>query len=66
MAQIQIVCVECGMERKVWGGNAGQGYRVDGELYCCQGCAEDTGCTCDTEPPTPHHWEPGNAQWGEN
>jgi len=66
MAQIQIVCAACGMERKVWRGNEGQGYRMDGELYCCQGCAEDTGCTCDSEPLTPHQWEPGNAQWGEN
>ena len=24
----------------------GEGYTHDGETYCCQGCAEDTGCTC--------------------
>jgi len=24
----------------------GEGYTHDGETYCCQGCAEGTGCTC--------------------
>ena len=66
MAQIQIVCTECGLERAVWGGNEGRGYRVDEELYCCQGCAEDTGCTCDNETHAPYRLSPENAQWGEN
>jgi len=24
----------------------GEGYTHDGQTYCCQGCAESTGCTC--------------------
>jgi len=24
----------------------GEGYTHEGETYCCQGCAEGTGCTC--------------------
>ena len=24
----------------------GEGYSHEGEIYCCQGCAEGTGCTC--------------------
>jgi hypothetical protein len=24
----------------------GEGYTHDGETYCCQGCAEGTGCMC--------------------
>jgi hypothetical protein len=66
MAQIQ-VCAECGLAQPDWKGNAGQGYSLEGELYCCQECAEDTGCICNTEPSTPQqHPEPGSAQWGEN
>jgi hypothetical protein len=26
----------------------GEGYTHDGQTYCCQGCAEGTGCTCAT------------------
>jgi hypothetical protein len=26
----------------------GEGYSHDGQSYCCQGCAEGTGCTCVT------------------
>ena len=24
----------------------GEGYTFEGQSYCCQGCAEGTGCTC--------------------
>jgi hypothetical protein len=24
----------------------GEGYTHEGQTYCCQGCAEHTGCTC--------------------
>jgi hypothetical protein len=24
----------------------GEGYTHEGQTYCCQGCAEGTGCTC--------------------
>jgi len=38
-------CPVCGMEQDDWS-NDGEGYTVDGETYCCRGCAEGTGCTC--------------------
>lgn len=44
------VCAECGMDASAWTDNQGQGYTVDGEWYCCQGCAEGTGCTCGEAP----------------
>jgi hypothetical protein len=40
----------CGMQKVEW---QGIGYDKDGEIYCCKGCAEGTGCTCKKEKPTP-------------
>ena len=31
------------MDPKQW---TGDGYAFEGEKYCCQGCAEGTGCIC--------------------
>lgn len=40
-------CPRCGMRQHEWQGNGGHGFTADdGALYCCQGCAEQTGCTC--------------------
>jgi len=39
-------CVNCGMPKSEWRGNNGQGFVVNGQTYCCQGCAIGTGCTC--------------------
>lgn len=64
MAQTQMECAQCGLARNVWKGNDGQGYRLDGEFYCCQECAEETGCTC--QPAAPPTQESGSALWGEN
>ena len=36
-------CPGCGMVKNDW---PGEGYTHEGETYCCQGCAEDTGCMC--------------------
>src|SRR4029077_2545107 len=36
-------CPGCGMIKNEW---PGEGYTHEGETYCCQGCAEGTGCTC--------------------
>jgi len=36
-------CPGCRMIKNEW---PGEGYTHDGETYCCQGCAEGTGCTC--------------------
>jgi hypothetical protein len=38
-------CPNCGMTREEWQ-NDGQGYEYGGTTYCCQGCADGTGCTC--------------------
>lgn len=36
-------CPGCGMPKNEW---PGEGYAHEGQIYCCQGCAEGTGCTC--------------------
>ena len=36
-------CPGCGMAKNDW---PGEGYTHDNQSYCCQGCAEGTGCTC--------------------
>jgi hypothetical protein len=36
-------CPGCAMAKNEW---PGEGYTHDGQTYCCQGCAEGTGCTC--------------------
>jgi len=42
----QFACPLCGMEKAQWSAEAGQGYERDREFYCCEGCAERSGCTC--------------------
>jgi hypothetical protein len=37
-------CVRCGMENQDW--SEPEGYELEGTTYCCQGCADDSGCTC--------------------
>ncbi len=39
-------CPRCGMEQDVWKGNGGRGIEQDGATYCCQQCADGTGCIC--------------------
>jgi hypothetical protein len=36
-------CPGCTMVKNEW---PGEGYTHDGETYCCQGCAEGSGCIC--------------------
>jgi hypothetical protein len=36
-------CPGCRMVKNEW---PGEGYTHEGETYCCQGCAEGTGCIC--------------------
>jgi hypothetical protein len=36
-------CPGCARIKNEW---PGEGYTHEGETYCCQGCAEGTGCTC--------------------
>lgn len=42
----RIVCLECGMPKKDWSGNNGEGILKDGRLYCCEGCLDESGCIC--------------------
>ena len=42
-------CTKCGMLKKEW--IAQKGYNFKGAVYCCAGCAQDTGCICKDEKP---------------
>jgi hypothetical protein len=42
----EIVCPECGVPQSEW---PKAGTRRDGQLYCCEGCADGTGCVCAEE-----------------
>jgi len=37
-------CANCGMQQDEW--RTTQGFKQDGETFCCEGCASGTGCTC--------------------
>ncbi len=39
-------CPRCGMPHNDWKGNQGQGFQRGDQTYCCEGCANNTGCTC--------------------
>jgi len=39
------VCANCGMDSSDWSDS----YQQGSETYCCQGCAEQTGCTCNVD-----------------
>jgi hypothetical protein len=39
-------CPACGMTKDQWKGNGGRGVSRGGRTYCCDGCANGTGCTC--------------------
>ncbi len=43
------VCPECGLEQSLWESNEGTGYPIDEDMFCCQGCAETSSCTCETD-----------------
>jgi predicted RNA-binding Zn-ribbon protein involved in translation (DUF1610 family) len=40
----ELVCPNCGMTRDEWG--SAEGYKQEGQTYCCEGCADGTGCSC--------------------
>jgi hypothetical protein len=42
-------CPACGLGKSEWVVNKGEGYSYDEMTYCCRGCAEDVGCSCQTE-----------------
>jgi len=39
------ICANCGMASEDWS----EDYKLGSQSYCCQGCAEQTGCTCDVD-----------------
>jgi len=39
-SEVVYICARCDMEI------AGEPVRRAGEVYCCEGCAMGTGCTC--------------------
>jgi len=42
-------CPTCALDKIDWKGNRGRGYKQAGEIYCCQGCADGSGCTCNED-----------------
>ncbi len=54
-------CPDCSLKRAEWHGNRGRGHVLDDVRYCCQGCAEDTACTCFT--PNPEAVGGGELRW---
>jgi hypothetical protein len=42
-----VVCPECGKPEERWCEDEGRGYPFGGQVFCCRGCAEETGCACD-------------------
>ena len=49
MSLMDETCAGCGLPQSQWEGHDGHGYVMDGETYCCRGCAEGTGCTCEVQ-----------------
>jgi hypothetical protein len=45
-SEMEDICVGCGMEKSEWKGNEGKGYMKDGQMFCCEDCAEGIECTC--------------------
>lgn len=41
------ICANCGIVAENW--SEAEGYKLGSQTYCCQGCAEQTGCTCDAD-----------------
>jgi hypothetical protein len=41
-------CAGCGLKREWWSASAGKGYVKEGLTYCCQGCAKNAKCRCDS------------------
>jgi hypothetical protein len=60
-ARVSLACPGCGMDlRKTPQG----GFSEYGDTYCCRGCADGTGCTCDAKIATKKSFSrPGNIGW---
>ncbi len=44
----QLRCARCGLLEREWSEQGGEGLQIDDELFCCLGCAEQSGCSCST------------------
>lgn len=42
-----MTCARCGMESSEW--SEPGGVSQTGQVYCCSGCADNTGCVCEVE-----------------
>jgi len=42
----QATCPTCGMQQTEWLGTDREGFMLNGQLHCCEGCARGTGCVC--------------------
>ena len=40
------VCPGCGVAQSHWQPREVKGYTEDEPRYCCEGCEQGTGCTC--------------------
>jgi hypothetical protein len=60
-ARVNLACPGCGMDlRKAPQG----GFSEYGDTYCCRGCADGTGCTCDARIATKKSFSrPGDIGW---
>jgi hypothetical protein len=38
-------CPRCGLQSEHWANN-GQGYQDGAVCFCCEGCAQQSGCKC--------------------
>ena len=41
----EVECPQCGLPVSGW---SSQGFAKEGHTFCCQGCAEGTGCICES------------------
>ena len=42
--EVEPTCPNCGMYKEQWPEE--EGYQLEGQEFCCRGCAMGTGCTC--------------------
>jgi hypothetical protein len=42
----QAICPTCGMQQSEWLGTDREGFMLNDQRHCCEGCARGTGCTC--------------------
>lgn len=59
--RVNLACPECGMDLKK---APNGGFAKYGDTYCCQGCADGTGCTCNAGTEVKKSFNrPGDTGW---